>query len=55
MANITLLEADSEVLPIMGTVTLANPGTITINCGGFSITNEFKRMFVTRVTSIIDG
>jgi len=42
-------------LPIMGAVTLATAGTITINCGGFGIYTSYKRMFVTRVTSIING
>jgi hypothetical protein len=42
-------------LPIMGTVTLAAPGNITISCGGYSISTVYKRMFVTRVTSIING
>jgi hypothetical protein len=42
-------------IPIMGTVDLASPGTITLDCGGFSIFSISKRMFVTRVTSIING
>jgi hypothetical protein len=39
----------------MGTVTLANAGPITVNCGGFNIYTSYKRMFVTKVTSIING
>jgi hypothetical protein len=42
-------------VPIMGTVTLAAPGTITINCGGFKILTDYKRMFVTKVSAIISG
>ena len=42
-------------IPIMGTVDLASPGTITLDCGGFSIFSISKRMFVTRVTSVING
>jgi len=46
---------DGQNLPIMGTVTLASAGTITVDCGGFGIYTFYKRMFVTRVTSIING
>ena len=42
-------------LPIMGTVTLASPLAISIDCGGFAIYTYSKRMFVTKVTSIING
>ena len=47
--------ADTANMPIMGTVTLSNPGTITINCGGFNIGTDFKRMLVTKVTSVVNG
>jgi hypothetical protein len=42
-------------LAIMGTVTLASAGPITVDCGGFDIYTSYKRMFVTKVTSIING
>ena len=42
-------------LPIMGTVTLAAPGQIAINCGGFKIVPVSKRMFVLPIGSVING
>jgi hypothetical protein len=45
----------NDVIPILGTVTLGAPGPITVNCGGFAISNAFKRMFVIRVGAIING
>ncbi|HUF70732.1 MAG TPA: hypothetical protein VMM79_18935 [Longimicrobiales bacterium] len=48
-------EGDRENFAIMGTVVLAAPGTITIECGGFAIEAVYKRMFVIKVTSIING
>ena len=41
--------------PFNGTVTLAAPGTITIDCGGFSIHSVVKRMFVIKVGAVING
>jgi len=42
-------------VPIMGTVVLTAPGTISMNCGGFGIANVYKYMFVWKVNSIITG
>jgi hypothetical protein len=42
-------------LPITGTAVLDNPGTITIDCGGAFIFTARLRMFVTKVTSVING
>lgn len=47
--------ADTANMPITGTVTLSSPGAITVNCGGFHIGTTFMRMFVTKVTSVING
>jgi len=44
----------SGEFPILGTVFLAAPGLITVNCGGFAITAS-KQMFVVKVGSIISG
>jgi hypothetical protein len=41
--------------PINGTVTLAAPGLITINCGGFAIRAQSIRMFVIKVGAVING
>jgi hypothetical protein len=43
----------SANLPIMGTVVLGAPGTITLSCGGFAINTHYKRMFAIKVTSIL--
>lgn len=48
-------EGDRENFAIMGTVVLAAPGTITIECGGFAIEAVYKRMLVIKVTSVING
>jgi len=45
----------SAFFPIEGTVSLAAPGTITVNCGGFNIHTQQKRMFVIKVGAIING
>jgi hypothetical protein len=48
-------DSGQDTLPIMGTVTLASAGTISLDCGGYNIFVWSRRMFVTRVTSIING
>jgi len=45
----------SDEFPIIGSVSLATAGTITVNCGGFAISVKSKRMFVIKVGSIITG
>jgi hypothetical protein len=40
-------------LPITGVVVLASPGNITIDCGGFNINAQQKRLYVVPVTTII--
>jgi hypothetical protein len=53
--NQTITTTDNPVLPVLGVVTLAAPGTITMNCGGFAIQTSFKKMFVVKVSAIING
>jgi hypothetical protein len=45
----------SAFFPINGTVTLAAPGLITINCGGFNIHAPTLRMFVIKIGAVING
>jgi len=45
----------AAIFPINGTVTLAAPGLITINCGGFAIQPVTIRMFVIKVGVVING
>ncbi len=45
----------SAFVPINGTVTLAAPGLITIDCGGFNVRPWAFSMFVIKVGAIITG
>ena len=45
----------AKTVPVLGTVTLDAAGPVTMDCGGFGVYTYSKRMFVTRVTSIING
>jgi hypothetical protein len=45
-------DGGGEMFPIMGTVVLGAPGSITVDCGGFGISEFSKRMFVIKVGSI---
>ena len=59
VASGTLGVLGEQELPVMGTVQLGAPGTITMDCVGTEPNNhvrtESKRMFVTKVASIING
>jgi len=45
----------TATLPLAGTVVLNNPGTISMNCGGFAIATDSMRLFATKVSSVTNG
>jgi hypothetical protein len=53
--NESIIGGSSEIVPVIGTITLAAPGTIGMSCGGFRISVFFSRMFVIKVSAIING
>ena len=49
-----MAENSSEDVSVLGTVTLATAGNITLSCGGFKIFGT-TRMFVIPVASVVNG
>ncbi len=45
-------EGSEDTVPILSTATLASPGNITINCGGFAIAADHTRLTALRVDGI---
>jgi hypothetical protein len=52
LSNQPVQDGETMTLPVMGTVLLGAPGTITLACGGFRIDTRAARLFVIKVGSI---